>query len=67
MQDGNEFCFVGKYTRLINTLSSFISNVQPDLSSNDKISNRILQLRANKNPPLSHDTIKNIICLCYCR
>jgi len=46
LKEGDDVCFVGKYTRIINTLSSFISEVKYDLPVLSKISNKIIYLRA---------------------
>ena len=46
MIEGATFCFVGKYTRILNTLITFVDEFKIDLiSDNDKISNRIIQLK----------------------
>jgi hypothetical protein len=45
MREGAAVCFVGKYTRLLNTLSSFIDEVKTEIPVNTRITNRIIDLR----------------------
>ena len=45
MREGIPVCFVGKYTRLLNTLSSFIDEVKTDIPVNTRITNRIIDLK----------------------
>jgi len=46
LKEGVPYCFVGKYTRLINTLTSFVSGLNTDfISINDKIGNKIVYLQ----------------------
>lgn len=49
MKDGKLYCFVGKYTRVINSLSTFDSNIMiNDITTEDKIRNKIEQLKAKE-------------------
>lgn len=51
MKDGRLYCFVGKYTRVINSLVTFDSNILiNDISIEDKIRNKIEQLTAKEMP-----------------
>jgi hypothetical protein len=50
MDDGYNFCFVGKYTRLINTLSSFVDKVEAEIPIKTQISNKIVSLKAKNSP-----------------
>jgi hypothetical protein len=45
LKEGLGVCFVGRYTRIVNTLSSFIPEITNDLPNNIKISNMITQLQ----------------------
>ncbi len=58
MEDGIGFCFVGKYTRLMNTLTSFVKDVTIEIPINEKISNKILQL--NKIDKPVEDKVKDL-------
>ena len=56
MKDGKNYCFVGKYTRLVNTLSSFVENVAAEIPIKTKISNKVVIL---KNKGLSNEELLN--------
>lgn len=58
MEDGREYCFVGKFSRVVNTLTSFVDEITNDISVNDKISNKIIELQ-DKN--ITKEEIKEII------
>jgi hypothetical protein len=61
MKEGIHVCFVGKYTRLINTLSSFVDDVETEIPINTQITNRIVDLQ-NKDFS-KDDIIKNVMIL----
>ncbi len=45
---GMAFCHVGKYSRIVNSLASFCDQITVDLSDDNKIANKIDQLKARK-------------------
>lgn len=51
MKDGKDYCFVGKYTRIVNSMTSFDDHILiNDISNNEKISNKITYLKSKKIP-----------------
>ncbi len=46
MSEGKDVCFVGKYTRIINTLSSFDENIEQDIPFSEKFSIELTKLKA---------------------
>lgn len=57
MKEGLDVCFVGQFTRLVNSLSSFINEIEI-MSINEKISNEIIKL---KNQEFENDLIVEIM------
>ncbi len=51
---GTTVCFTGKVTRLVNTLSGFVENVQIGISDNEQINNAVIACmrRCDANPEL---------------
>lgn len=45
MSEGKYVCFVGKYTRIINTLSSFDENIEQDTPFSEKFSTELTKLK----------------------
>ncbi len=46
MSEGKDVCFVGRYTRIINTLSSFDENIEQDIPFSEKFSIELTKLKA---------------------
>ena len=61
---GAMVCFTGKVTRLVNTLSGFISDVQVGYSENEQINNAVIATmrRCEQNPDLNvRDEVKKVL------
>jgi len=59
--DGEKMCFVGKYTRLLNTLSSFVPEVNMDLPISEKMANKITVLLKEKGKVTNQNLIDKLI------
>src|SRR5574343_618047 len=61
MEDGTKHCFVGKYTRVVNSLNSFDPNISIDFTSNsEKISNEYNFLKSRITSAIKEKNIEDI-------